>query len=53
MALMLTLNPRMAINHAVMVVPILAPIITPTDYVKVSNEAFTKLTAINVVADED
>ena len=36
-----------------MVVPILAPIITPADSTKVSSPAFTKLTVITVVAEED
>ena len=53
MALILTLNPRIVINHAVMVVPILAPIITLIDSVRVSSEALEKLTTIKVVAEED
>ncbi len=39
--------------QAVTVVPILAPIITLIDSVRVNNPAFTKLTTITVVADED
>ena len=53
MALMLTLNPSMVINQAVIVVPILAPMITLIASVSVSNEALEKLTTINVVAEED
>jgi hypothetical protein len=52
-ALMLTLKPRSVINHAVMVVPILAPIITLMASGRVSKEAFEKLTTISVVAEED
>lgn len=51
--LRLTLNPSRAIIHAVMVVPILAPIITPTDAINDSKPALTKLTIITVVADDD
>ena len=51
--LILNLNPKTAINHPVKVVPIFAPIMTPIDSVKVSKPAFTKLTTITVVADED
>ncbi len=51
--LRLTLNPSNAIIQAVMVVPIFAPIITPTDAISESRPAFTKLTIITVVADED
>lgn len=50
---MSTLNPRAEINHAVTVVPILAPIMTPMDWVRVSRPAFTKLTTMTVVADDD
>ena len=39
--------------HAVTVVPILAPIITPIDWESVRSPAFTKLTTITVVAEED
>ncbi len=52
-AAILTLKPKSEITHAVTVVPILAPIITVIDCNKVSNPAFTKLTTITVVADED
>lgn len=48
-----TLNPRREINQAVTVVPIFAPIITPTDWARLSKPAFTKLTTITVVALED
>jgi hypothetical protein len=53
MALMLTLKPRSVINHAVMVVPILAPMITLIASGKVNKEALEKLTTISVVAEED
>ena len=49
---MLTLNPRMEINHAVNVVPTLAPMMTPMEPTKSSSPAFTKLTTITVVAEE-
>lgn len=39
--------------HAVIVVPILAPKMTPTDFARGSKPAFTKLTTITVVAEED
>ena len=52
-AAMSTLNPRAEINHAVTVVPILALIMTPMDWVRVSRPAFTKLTTMTVVADDD
>lgn len=52
-AAMSTLNPRAEINQAVTVVPILAPIMTPIDWVRVSRPAFTKLTTMTVVADDD
>jgi hypothetical protein len=52
-ALMLTLNPRIVISQAVIVVPMLAPIITLMDSVRVKREALEKLTTIRVVADED
>ena len=50
---MFTLKPKIEIIHAVTVVPTLAPIITDTDCVKESKPAFTKLTTITVVAEED
>ena len=50
---MSTLKPRAEIIHAVTVVPILAPIITPIDWESVNKPAFTKLTTITVVALED
>ena len=53
MELMLTLKPRMEINQAVTVVPILAPMMTPIDSVNVSKEALAKLTTMSVVAEED
>ena len=52
-AAMSTLNPNAEMIHAVTVVPILAPIITPIDCDKVNNPALTKLTTITVVAEED
>jgi hypothetical protein len=51
--LMLTLNPRIVISQAVMVVPILAPMITLIDSDRVSREALEKLTTIKVVAEDD
>ena len=48
-----TLKPRAEISHAVTVVPMLAPIMTPMDWVNVKSPAFTKLTTITVVADDD
>ena len=47
------LKPKNATIQAVMVVPILAPIITPMACTKVRSPALTKLTTITVVADED
>ena len=49
---MFTENPK-EVTHAVSVVPILAPIITPIALPKVRSPAFTKLTTIIVVADDD
>ena len=49
----MTLKPTIEISHAVMVVPILAPMMTPMDSVNDSSPAFTKLTTNTVVADED
>ena len=48
-----TLNPNNVIIQAVIVVPMLAPKITPTDFANGNNPAFTKLTTITVVADDD
>ena len=48
-----TLNPKIEMIQAVTVVPMLAPIITLMDSASVSNPAFTKLTTITVVADDD
>ena len=53
MALILTLKPKIVINQAVMVVPILAPIITLMASVSVNNPALEKLTTISVVAEDD
>jgi phage gp29-like protein len=43
----------MEIIQAVTVVPIFAPITTPVDSINVINPAFTKLTTITVVVDDD
>ena len=48
----LILNPRMEINHAVNVVPTLAPMMTPIEPIRSSKPALTKLTTITVVAEE-
>ena len=40
-------------SHAVTVVPMLAPIITPMALLSVISPAFTKLTSISVVAVDD
>ena len=50
---MSALKPSNDTIHAVIVVPIFAPIITPTACVSVNRPAFTKPTVITVVADED
>ena len=50
---MSNLNPKRETIQAVMVVPIFAPKITPTDCFKVKSPAFTKDTTITVVALED
>ena len=50
---MLTLNPNNKTNHAVIVVPILAPIITPADCLRFNRPAFTRLTVITVVTEDD
>ena len=47
------MNPRIATIHPVIVVPMLAPMITPIDWESWSNPALTKLTTMTVVADED
>ena len=47
------LKPMRETSQAVIVVPILAPIMTEIDSARVSSPAFTKLTTITVVADED
>jgi hypothetical protein len=47
------LKPIIDINQAVIVVPIFAPIITPIASISDSKPAFTKLTTITVVAEED
>lgn len=49
----LNLKPKKETIQAVIVVPILAPKITPTDCCRVSNPAFTKDTTITVVALDD
>ena len=50
---MSALNPNHETIQAVTVVPMLAPIITPMACVNVRSPAFTKLTTMTVVADED
>ena len=50
---MSALNPSKEIIHAVIVVPILAPIITPIACKSVSSPALTNPTTITVVALED
>ena len=52
-AAMFTLNPTAEMIHAVTVVPMLAPIMTPMDWASVISPAFTKLTTITVVALDD
>ena len=47
------LKPKKATIQAVMVVPMLAPMITPIACTNVRSPAFTKLTTITVVAEED
>lgn len=51
--LRLTLNPNRDIIQAVTVVPIFAPMITPTAAINDSSPALTKLTTITVVAEDD
>ena len=50
---MSAVNPSRDMSQEVTVVPILAPIITPTAWVRLSRPALTKLTIITVVALED
>ena len=50
---LLKLNPKNATIQAVIVVPIFAPKIIPTDWVNVSNPALTNDTTITVVAPDD
>ena len=52
-AAMFTLNPTAEMIHAVTVVPMLAPMMTPILCTSVINPAFTKLTTITVVALDD
>ena len=52
-AAIFTLNPTAEIIHAVTVVPMLAPMMTPIDWPSVISPAFTKLTTITVVALDD
>lgn len=47
------LKPKAEMIQAVTVVPILAPMMTPIDWPNVSKPAFTKLTTITVVAEDD
>ena len=50
---MLKLKPKTEITQAVIVVPMLAPIMTLMDCTKFIKPAFTKLTINTVVAEED
>ena len=50
---MFTLKPTAEIIHAVTVVPMFAPMMTPIDCASVISPAFTKLTTITVVALDD
>ena len=52
-AAMSTLKPTAVIIHAVTVVPMLAPMMTPIASERVIRPAFTKLTTITVVAEDD
>lgn len=49
----LNLNPSNEITQKVVVVPRLAPIMTPIAWTRVSNRAWTKLITMTVVAEED
>jgi len=48
-----TRKPKIATSHGVDVVPKVAPMMTPTACVKVTNPALTKPMTVNVVAVED
>ena len=50
---MSTLKPSAEMSHAVTVVPMLAPMMTLIDWLRVSSPALTKLTTMTVVADDD
>ena len=50
---MLTLKPRIETIQPVMVVPMFAPIMTPTDWASDIKPALTKPTTMTVVAEED
>ena len=50
---MSALNPSHDTSHAVTVVPMFAPIMTPMAWARVRRPAFTKLTTMTVVADDD
>ena len=50
---MSALNPSHETSQAVTVVPMFAPIMTPIAWANVKRPAFTKLTTITVVADDD
>ena len=50
---MSALKPSHDTSHAVTVVPMLAPMMTPMAWASVSRPALTKLTTITVVAEED
>jgi hypothetical protein len=52
-AVIWNLKPRIETSQPVMVVPMLAPMTTPMDWVRLTTPAFTRLTSRTVVADED
>lgn len=52
-AAMFTLKPMAEMIHAVTVVPMFAPMITPMDCARVMSPALTKETTMTVVAEED
>ncbi len=53
MALILMEKPKSETIHAVTVVPMLAPMMTPIDCERLKRPAFTKETTMTVVAEED
>ena len=52
-SVMSILKPTIATIHPVMVVPMFAPMITPIACIRLIRPAFTKLTTMTVVADDD